>query len=316
MAAIERVAFLGLGIMGRPMAANLVGAGFHVTVWNRTRERAEEFAAEHPGESVRVAATPGGATSGAQLAITMLPDSPELEDVLFGRDGAAEGLSIVNLAIDMSTIAPSASRSIAERLRDERGAAFLDAPVTGSRPRAEDGTLTIMVGGEPGDFERAQPVFHALGELVVHVGPQGHGSMVKLINNTLAAVNAEVLAEALVVAQRAELDLDALLTVVAAGSGASAMLDLKAQPMLERHLDPLFKLEHMLKDVRHFLEEARALGVGTPVAERAAAMYGRADTRGLGGRDFAAVIEAVDQPAQPSEAASEPPIRTPRGFRP
>ena len=314
MAAIERVAFLGLGIMGRPMAANLVDAGFHVTVWNRTHERAEDFAAEHSG--VRVAATPGGAAAGAQLAITMLPDSPQLEEVLFGRDGAAEGLSMVNLAIDMSTIAPSASRSIAERLKDERGAAFLDAPVTGSRPRAENGTLTIMVGGEPADFERAQPVFHALGELVVHVGPQGHGSMVKLINNTLAAVNAEVLAEALVVAQRAELDLDALLTVVAAGSGASAMLDLKAQPMLERDLDPLFKLEHMLKDVRHFLEEARALGVGTPVAERAAAMYGRADTRGLGGRDFAAVIEAVDQPAQPSETALEPPIRTPRGFRP
>ena len=310
------MAFIGLGIMGRPMAANLVEAGFDVTVWNRTRARAEEFAAEHPGKTVRVAATPGGASSGAQVTITMLPDSPELEEVLFGRDGAAEGLSMLDLAIDMSTIAPSASRSIAERVRDERGAAFLDAPVTGSRPKAEDGTLTIMVGGEPSDFERAQPVFHALGELVVHVGPQGHGSTVKLINNTLAAVNAEVLAEALVVAQRAELDLDALLAVVAAGSGASAMLDLKAGPMLERDLDPLFKLEHMLKDVRHFLEEARALGVATPVAERAAAMYSRADSGGLGDRDFAAVIDAVEHPGQPGEQAPEPPIRTPRGFRP
>src|SRR5207247_3062669 len=263
---------------------------------------------------------PGGAAPGAQRAIAMRVDSAQLEEVLFGRDGAAEGLSIVNLAIDMSTIAPSASRSIAKRLKDERGAAFLDAPVTGSRPRAEDGTLTIMVGGEPADFERAQPVFHALGELVVHVCPLGHGSMVKLINNTLAAVNAEVLAEALVVAQRAELDLDALMTVVAAGSGASAMLDLKAQPMLERDLDPLFKLEHMLKDVRHFLEEARALGVGTPVAERAAAVYEKADQRGLGGRDFAAVVEIVENPSAPAGGPPEPPspasVRTPRGFRP
>jgi 3-hydroxyisobutyrate dehydrogenase len=316
MAAIERVAFLGLGIMGRPMAANLVEAGFHVTVWNRTRERSEEFAAAHSGKSVRVAATPGGAASGARVAITMLPDAPDVEEVMFGRDGAAEGLSIVDLAIDMSTIGPTASRSIAERLRDERGAAFLDAPVTGSRPRAEDGTLTIMVGGEPADFEHAQPVLHALGELVVHVGPQGHGSMVKLINNTLAAVNAEALAEALVVAQRAGLDVDALLTVVGAGSGASAMLDLKARPMLEHDLDPLFKLEHMLKDVRHFLEEARELDVETPVAERAAGLYGRADAQGLGDRDFAAVIEAVEQPVRPGEPAPEPRIRRPRGFRP
>jgi len=314
MAAIERVAFLGLGIMGRPMAANLVDAGFHVTVWNRTHERAEEFAAEHSG--VRVAATPGGAAAGAQLAITMLPDSPQVEEVLFGPSGAAEGLSLVDLAIDMSTIAPTDSRAIGERLREERGAAFLDAPVTGSRPKAEDGTLTIMVGGEPADFERGRPVLHALGELIVHVGPQGHGSMVKLINNTLAAVNAEGLAEALILADRAELDVDALLTVVGAGSGASAMLDLKARPMLERDLDPLFKLEHMLKDVRHFLSEARALGIATPVAQRAADQYMRADSKGLGDRDFAAVIEIVEDPTRPDAPPPQLPIRKPRGFRP
>src|SRR5919199_4549608 len=187
MAPIERIAFLGLGIMGRPMAANLVRAGFQVTVWNRTRARAEEFAEEHADANVRVASRPVAAVGAAQAVITMVPDGPQVEEVLFGPDGAAEGLAMVDLAIDMSTIRPSASRAIAERLRDERGAAFLDAPVTGSRPKAEDATLTIMAGGSPADFERAQPALDAMGELIVHVGPQGHGSMVKLINNTLAA---------------------------------------------------------------------------------------------------------------------------------
>jgi 3-hydroxyisobutyrate dehydrogenase-like beta-hydroxyacid dehydrogenase len=327
MVAVERVAFLGLGIMGRPMAANLVKAGFHVTVWNRTRERAEEFVAEHPDAPVRVAGTPSGAAAAAQVLITMVPDAPEVEQVLFGPDGAAEGLSMVDLAIDMSTIRPSASRAIGERLRDERGAGFLDAPVTGSRPKAEDATLTIMAGGEEQDFERARPVLDALGELVVHAGPQGHGSMVKLINNTLAAVNAEALAEALVLAARAGVDADALLQVVGAGSGDSAMLDLKARPMLDRDFDPLFKLEHMLKDIRHFLAEAGALGVETPVAERAARVYGAADARGLGGRDFAAVIEVAGVPGAIAAATdgerdaheaghAQRRITAPRGFRP
>jgi 3-hydroxyisobutyrate dehydrogenase-like beta-hydroxyacid dehydrogenase len=328
MVAVERVAFLGLGIMGWPMAANLVRAGFHVNVWNRTRERAEEFAAEHADDGrVRVASTPSGAAAAAQVVITMVPDAPQVEEVLFGPGGAAEGLSIVDLAIDMSTIRPTASRAIGERLREERGAGFLDAPVTGSRPKAEDATLTIMAGGEERDFERGQPVLEAMGELIVHAGPAGHGSMVKLINNTLAAVNAEALAEALVLAQRAGLDTEALLQVVGAGSGNSTMLELKAKPMLERDLEPLFKLEHMLKDVRHFLAETSALGVGAPVAEQAEAVYREADERGLGGRDFAAVIDVTETlgpagavheaaAATPEAAPEEPPISAPRGFRP
>jgi 3-hydroxyisobutyrate dehydrogenase len=323
MLAVDRVAFLGLGIMGWPMAGNLVRAGFHVNVWNRTRARAEEFAAEHADGRVRVAGTPSGAAAAAQVVVTMVPDAPQVEEVLFAPDGAAEGLSMVDLLIDMSTIRPAASRAIAERLRDERGAGFLDAPVTGSRPKAEDATLTIMVGGEEADFERARPVLDAMGERIVHAGPHGHGSMVKLINNTLAAVNAEAVAEALVLARRAGLDTDALLEVVGAGSGNSAMLELKAKPMLERDLDPLFKLEHMLKDVRHFLTEAYELGVSAPLAEQAEGLYARADERGLGGRDFAAVIDVTESlapaaapPAAPERAPADPPIVAPRGFRP
>ncbi|MEA2399085.1 MAG: 3-hydroxyisobutyrate dehydrogenase [Thermoleophilaceae bacterium] len=293
MAALERIAFLGLGIMGRPMAANLVRAGFQVTVWNRTRQRAEKFAAEHDG--VHVAGTPAGAAAAAQVVITMVPDAPQVEEVLFGPNGAAEGLSMVDVAVDMSTISPTASRAIGERLRAERHAGFLDAPVTGSRPKAEDGTLTIMVGGQSEDLERARPALEAMGQLIVHAGPQGHGSMVKLINNTLAAVNAEAVAEALVLAGRAGLDPDALLEVVGAGSGNSTMLELKARPMLDRDLDPLFKLGHMLKDVRHYLTEARALGVQSPLAERAAELYSQAESEGLGNVDFAAVIQVTER---------------------
>ena len=282
----ERVAFLGLGIMGFPMARNLREAGFEVTVWNRTREKAERL-----GEPI--ADSPAAAAAGADAVITMVPDSPQVESVLLGDDGAAEGMREGALAIDMSTIAPSASRAIAERL-GERGIAFLDAPVTGSRPKAEDGTLTIMAGGPREALDRARPLFEAMGDLVVHAGPQGHGSMIKLINNTLAAINAAALAEGLTAAGAYGLDTEALLKVIAAGSGASAMLDLKARPMLDRDLDPLFKLEHMLKDVRHCLAEARALGLELPLAERAGRLYADAAGHGLGERDFAAVIEAID----------------------
>ncbi len=196
--ASERVAFLGLGIMGWPQAANLRAAGYELTVWTRDSDKAQRFAAEHSATAV---ASPREAVAEAGVAITMLPDSPEVEAVLEEAQ-PPEG----SLVIDMSTIRPTASRALAERLR-ARGVAFLDAPVTGSRPKAEDGTLTIMVGGEASDLERARPLLEAMGRLVVHAGPNGHGSMVKLINNTLAAVNAAALAEGITLAQAAGVDL-------------------------------------------------------------------------------------------------------------
>jgi 3-hydroxyisobutyrate dehydrogenase-like beta-hydroxyacid dehydrogenase len=174
MAERERVAFLGLGIMGWPQAANLSRAGFDLTVWNRTRSRAEQFCAEH---AAHMAHSSAEAAAAADVTITMVPDVPEVEEVYFGDRGVAAGIREGGLAIDMSTIAPDASVSVGERLRAQ-GVGFLDAPVSGSRPKAEDGTLTIMVGGEATDFERARPVLEAMGKLVVHVGPQGHGSFV------------------------------------------------------------------------------------------------------------------------------------------
>ena len=285
MAALERIAFLGLGIMGDPMAANVAKAGFDLTVWNRTRERADAFAAEH--DSVRVADSPADAADGADAVITMLPDSPEVEEVL---SAAAPRMAGDALAIDMSTIAPTATRAIADKL----GLALLDAPVTGSRPKAEDASLTIMVGGDAAGFDRARPLLESMGALVLHVGPRGHGQMIKLINNTLAAINAAGLAEGLVLAQAAGVDTAKLLEIVAAGSGASTMATLKAGPMVDREFDPLFKLEHMLKDIRHCIAEADALGVDLPVAKLAESLYSKAAEKGLGSRDFAAVIEVLD----------------------
>ena len=271
------------------MAENLRAAGFEVVVWNRTREKSEDFGGQ-------VASTPAEAAAATGVVISMVPDVPEVEEVLLGPEGAAKGLREGGLCIDMSTISPTASRSIAERL-SERGIDFLDAPVTGSRPKAEDGTLTIMVGGDAEQLERARSLFEAMGEVVIPVGPTGHGEMAKLINNTVAAINAAALGEGFVLARSFGLDTDALRKVIASGSGASAMLELKAGAMIEHEFEPLFKLEHMLKDVRHCLDEARALGVRLELAGAAERLYGEADGRGLGERDFAAVIEAAEAAA-------------------
>jgi 3-hydroxyisobutyrate dehydrogenase-like beta-hydroxyacid dehydrogenase len=280
-----RVAFLGMGIMGSRMARNLRGAGFDVVVWNRTRSRAEEV-----GEPV--ADTPAAAAEGARIVITMVVDAPEVEAVLFGEDGAAAAMQAGSLVVDMSTIAPSAVKRIAERL-GESVIGFVDAPVTGSKPRAEDGTLTIMAGGEQADFERARPLFEAMGKLVVHAGPSGHGAMVKLLNNAVAAINAAAIAEAFDVGEAYGLDMERLVEVMSAGSAGSVMLGLKAQPMLDRSYDPLFKLAHMLKDVRHALAEAEALGGRFDLAADVESLYSAADAMGLGDEDFAAVAEAV-----------------------
>jgi 3-hydroxyisobutyrate dehydrogenase len=290
MARDERIAFCGLGIMGGPMASNLVRAGFELSVYTRTSEKGERFAAE---QGTRAAATPREAAEGASVVITMVPDAPEVEELLLGEQGAVHGLAEGALAIDMSTIAPTAARAIADRLADD-GVAFLEAPVSGSRPKAEDGTLTIMVGGAPENFERARPLFEAMGERIVHVGPQGHAQLAKLLTNTMAAVNAAALAESVLAAERAGLSPEAFLEVAAGSAGNSTVLGLKGRPMFERDLTPLFKLEHMLKDVRHCLEEARALGVELRLGSLAETLYAKAAEAGHGGEDFAAVIRALE----------------------
>ena len=287
MAGLERVAFVGLGIMGAPMARNLREAGFELSVYTRTSEKAERFAAEH---AARAAATPAEAAEGADAFITMVPDAPQVEEVL---DGALAALPEDALVVDMSTTSPAASRALAERVAPRD---YVEAPVSGSKPKAEDGTLTIFAGGDPAAFERARPLFDAMGELIVHVGPLGHGQMAKLLTNTMGAVHAAVLAEAIRTAKAAGLDEEAFLTVAAGSAGASGMLNLKGHPMFEERWEPtLFKLEHMLKDVRHTLEEARGLGIDLQLPSLAESLYTQADEAGHGEEDFAAVYTAVDR---------------------
>ncbi len=280
------VAFLGLGIMGSRMAANLRDAGDELVVGNRSREGAEAVGG-------RVAATPAEAAAGAEVVISMVVDGPQVEAVLLGEDGAASGAAAGTLFVDMSTISPQTARSVAERL-SEQGMGFLDAPVTGSSPAAEAGTLTIMAGGGPAEFERARPLFDVMGQVVLHVGATGHGQMVKLVNNAVAAANAVTLAQALVVAKATGVDLDALQSVMSAGSGGSRMLDLKAGPMRAHDYSTLFKTAHMLKDVRHCLEEGQAAGAPFPAAAFAREVLGAAVGRGHGDEDFASVVEVAE----------------------
>ena len=283
-----RVGFAGLGIMGSRMAANLVRAGHDVTVWNRTTERAEAFAAQH---HATLAASPRDLAGEVDVFITMLVDGPQVDAII---RHAAAGARENTLFVDMSTIAPTDARRIALSLR-ERGLRFADAPVTGSSPKAETGTLTIMISGAPADVEEARPLLEAMGERIVHVGTEiGQAQMVKLINNAVAAANTVTVGQALLVAKAAGLDLDALVDVMRSGSGGSTMLDLKAGPMREHDYTPLFKLEHMLKDVRHCLEEGQAAGVPFPAAAAAREVLSASMGRGHGGDDFAALIEALE----------------------
>lgn len=291
MAAVERVAFLGMGIMGSRMAANLGRAGFEMTVWNRTGAHARGHAESHGASA---ASTPEDAAADADAVVSMVVDAPEVREVLLGASGAAHSLAPGALAIDMSTIGAAAARELASELSG-RGIQFLDAPVSGSRPKAEDGSLTIMAGGERAAYERALPLFEAMGELVVHVGPAGQGQVVKVLNNTLAAVSAAALAEAITMAGAAGVDFDAFVRVVEASSGASAMLDLKAAPMKRGDYEPLFRLGHMLKDVRHMVAGAEELGIEPSVARAAERLYAAAEADGHGDADFAAVIESVER---------------------
>ena len=289
----RKVAFFGLGIMGWPMAENLVRAGFELSVWTHSEGKAEKFASEH---GATAAGTPAQAAEGADAAVTMVVDSPEVEEVLFGGNGATGALPDGALCIDMSTIAPSAARSIGKRL-EERGLLFLEAPVSGSRPKAEDGTLTIMAAGGEGAFERARPLLEAMGEKIVHVGPQGHGQMAKVLTNTMGATHAAVLGEAVAVARAAGLDPDAFLEVASGSAGNSTVLGLKGKPMFEHDFEPLFKLEHMLKDVRHCLAEADELGVELELGRLVERLYAGATEAGHGGEDFAAIVTEAEKRA-------------------
>jgi 3-hydroxyisobutyrate dehydrogenase-like beta-hydroxyacid dehydrogenase len=314
----QRIGFLGLGIMGSRMAANVRRAGYPLTVWTHTPGKAAKWAAQHGARAVE---TPAEVARASDIVVSMVVDGEQVGAVLLGENGVTEGTQAGPLGengmakgsqagplgengatesahegllcVDMSTIAPADTRRIGAALH-ERGVRMLDAPVTGSAPRAQEGTLTIMVGGAKEDFARANPLLQAMGKVIVHVGALGQGEMLKLINNALGAANAAALAEALLLASACKLDLDAFAEVVSNGSGASAQLTLKAQAMRAHDYTPLFKTAHMLKDVRLCLEEAQAAGMPFPAAAHARDLLAATLGRGHGEQDYAALIEAAE----------------------
>ncbi len=285
----ERIGFIGLGIMGSRMAANLAAAGYEMTVWNRTAATAEAFAAEH---GVNVAATPAELAAASDVVIKIVVNGDQVEEILVGEQGVIAGAREGMLCIDMSTISPEMAQSLGERL-GTHGIAFIDAPVTGSSPGAEAGTLTIMAGGSEADLQRAAPIFDVLGAKTVHCGAVGQGQMIKVITNAIAASNAAVLAQALIVARGAGVDLAALTAVIDGGAADSRMAQLKAQPMIDRQYDTLFRLDHMIKDVDLALELAAAEGIPFDYAAQTRELMAEASAEGFGEVDFAALYEAL-----------------------
>ncbi len=286
----ERIGFLGLGIMGSRMAANVAAAGYPLSVWTHTPGKAERWAAER---GANACATPGEVAAASEIVLSMVVDGDQVASVLTGEQGVLSGATPGLVCVDMSTIGALATRAVGAELAGA-GVELLDAPVTGSSPRAEDGTLTIMVGGSEQTFERLKPLLETMGRLVVRVGELGQGQALKLINNSLGAANAAALAEALLVADAAGIDLDVLTQVVMAGSGASVQLELKGRPMREHDYTTLFKTAHMLKDVHLCLEEAEQAGVPFPAAAHARDVLTAAVGRGHGEDDYAALIEAIE----------------------
>jgi len=282
--------FLGLGIMGSRMAANIAHAGVPLAVWTHTDGKAATWASEHGATAL---STPAEVAQRSDVVISMVVDGAQVSSVLLGEDGVINAAHPGLLCVDMSTIGPADTRQIGAALA-EREVRMLDAPVTGSSPRAEEGSLTIMVGGEREEFARVRPVLEIMGGLVAYVGELGQGQMLKLINNSLGAANAAAVAEALLLARATGVDLDAFVEVTSAGSGASTQLTLKAGAMREHDYTTLFKTAHMLKDVRLCLQEAETAGVPFPAAAHARDMLAATMARGHAEQDYAALIEAAE----------------------
>jgi len=276
--------WIGTGIMGVPMARNLLQAGYEVTVFNRTRGKADELVAI----GARWADNPAGAAGEADLVATMVADSPDVESVYLADHGVCAGLRAGALAIDMSTVSPDTARKVGAAVAD-RGASFLDAPVSGGKTGAEAGTLAIMVGGEAADLERARPVFEVLGKTVVHCGPTGYGQLTKLCNQILCGLNLLAVCEAFVFAQRAGLDVKTMLEVTSQGAAGSWALENLGTRMAAGDFEPMFLIDLQNKDLRIALETARADTVPLPgtalvhqlLAASQAAGEGRLGTQAL-----------------------------------
>lgn len=289
------VGFIGLGLMGKPMAANLAKAEFPVIVWNRTREKAEEFMREMAGFDLKVGANPRETGEKADVLITIVSDPPALEEVLWGQSGAIEGLRRGSTYIDSGTVSPGLVRKIATTCK-EREVAFLDAPVTGGTWGAEKGELVFMVGGEKEVLERAKPVLETMGKRIFLLGPNGAGQTVKLAMNLILALEVDALAEALALVDTEGVPGERLIEVMQSSMARAGVLDVKAPLMLRNEFPPSFPLRLMHKDMRLALELAKRHGLSLPAASASFSTYDAVKKSSTDDPDYAAVARFWKKP--------------------
>ncbi len=285
----EKIGFIGMGIMGRGMARNLLQAGFEVCVWNRTTERTTPLAEA----GATVGDSPADVATKSDIIITCVSDTPDVEAVIMGENGVIHGINAGALVIDMSTISPQATREMATALND-KGADMLDAPISGGSEGAEKGTLSIMVGGDAEQFERALPIFEAMGKAITHVGEQGAGQTVKLVNQILVVINMLAVSEAFVFAKAGGVDLDKMLSAVSAGAAGSWMLSNRGAQVIEDYWEPGFTIDLQQKDLRLVLEAADQMGVPVLGTSTVFNMYRTLQAQGLGDRGNHALVKALE----------------------
>jgi 2-hydroxy-3-oxopropionate reductase len=285
----DKVGFIGLGIMGKPMAKNLMEAGYDLLVHNRSPGKAEELA----GEGATAAGSPREVAEGCDVVITMLPDSPQVEEVLSGEGGVFEGVREGALIVDMSTISPVVTESLSARAK-ENGASLLDAPVSGGDVGAIEGTLSIMVGGSEEDFERAKPLFEVMGKTVTHVGPTGAGQVTKAANQIVVALTIEAVSEALVLGSKGGVSPEKILDVLGGGLAGNKVMEVKREKFLSHNFDPGFRSELHHKDLGIALAAGREYGVALPVTAVVDQMLLTMRRKGWGGEDHSALLRIIE----------------------
>ncbi|MFJ9839500.1 2-hydroxy-3-oxopropionate reductase [Kitasatospora sp. NPDC101155] len=290
MSASRKIAFVGLGIMGKPMAVNLVKAGHQVTGFDLSQASIDAVIAAGGQGAAGIA----DAVKDAEVVITMVPADPHVEAVILGEGGVLENVKAGTLVIDMSSITPQTSIKVGKAAR-EKGVRTLDAPVSGGEAGAIEAVLSIMVGGEAADFAEAKPLFDALGTTVIHVGPDGAGQTVKAANQLIVAVNIQVLAEAVVFLENAGVDLAAALDVLGGGLAGSTVLNRKKANMLNREFAPGFRIDLHHKDMGIVTDAARAVGAALPVGAVVAQLVASARANGDGSLDHSALLRGVER---------------------
>ena len=283
------IGFIGLGIVGRPMAKNLLKAGYPLVVHNRSRAPADELVRA----GARASTSPREVAAQCEVLVTMLPNSPDVEQVALGKDGIIEGARRGLVYVDMSTISPIVSQKVGKALAAS-GVTMLDAPVSGGEKGAIDATLSIMVGGDKAVFDAVLPIFKAMGRTITHLGPLGFGGFTKLANQIIVAGNLTALAEALTLAKKAGLDRDLTLTALAGGLAGSKCLEQKRSNYLANAYTPGFKIDLHYKDLGLIMESARALGVPLPTTAVVQELFNALRVKGRGGLDHSAVITLLE----------------------